>query len=269
MKQQMLMLASNSYYERLICGPLGVVRLFSTEQIRYRSCSIRSVIRRLTVKRGSTLIAMVAATMLLVGLPSAFAASVTRDTDDTPRLKDTLRLENVTIPWLFPPPVGLAHPANGGTCEAIPAAVGSINPVNNSSDRVRKVTRKVKADGSQVIVQDDLKTGTAVDSIGHTYHFIYTNRVVFTVSLSLPAIVHVRMTDSFLLQGNGLHLNVSFEWRWDYEAPAGVEVTLEPFADFPVVPFVFATADGVTAAPGVTNWQQLSTRGDPFNCDPL
>jgi hypothetical protein len=164
---------------------------------------------------------------------------------------------------------GVAHPAKGGTCAAIPAAVGSLNPVDKSSDHVRKVTGEVKADGSQVIVQDDLKTGTAVDSSGATYDFVYKNRAVFKVSPGLPAVVNVRMTDSFRLQGNGLHLNVAFDWRWTYTAPDGVEVTLQPFADFPVDPFVFATADGVHPALGVTNWQQLSTQGDPFNCDPL
>ena len=96
--------------------------------------------------------------IMLLGLgPSTFAASDTRDTDDTSRLKDTLRLENVTIPWSFP--------LNGATCEAIPAAVGSINPVDNSSDRVREITREVLADGSQVIVQDDLIKGLASDTM--------------------------------------------------------------------------------------------------------
>src|SRR4029453_2832200 len=96
--------------------------------------------------------------IMLLGLgPAAFAASVTHDADDTSRLKDTLRLENATFPWHFPPPVGLAHPASGGTCEAIPQGI-FINPIDNRTDRVRKVTREVRADGSQVIVQDDLKT---------------------------------------------------------------------------------------------------------------
>ena len=200
--------------------------------------------------------------LMLLGLgPSAFAASVTHDTDDTSRLEDTLRLENFTIPWLFP--------LNGGTCEAIPVDVGSINPVDKRSERVREVSGEVRADGSQVIVQDDLITGTAVDSHGDTYHFVYKNCVVLNVSPALPAIVKVRMTDSFVLKRNGPLMNVSFDWRWTYTAPAGVEVTLEPLADFPAVPFVFATADGVNPAPGVTNWQQLSTQGDPFNCDSL
>jgi hypothetical protein len=203
--------------------------------------------------------------ILLLGLgPAAFTASVTH-ADDLSRLKDTLHLTNVTIPWLFP----LAHPNSGGTCAAIPADVGSISPVDNNSDRIRKVSQEVQADGSQVIVQDDLKTGAAKDSNGDIYHFIYKNRVVLNVPPGLPASVKVRMIDSFLLHGNGLHMNVSFDWRWTYTAPTGVEVILQPFADFPVEPFVFATADGVNPAPGVTNWQQLDTQGDPFNCDPL
>ena len=202
--------------------------------------------------------------IMLLGLgPSAFAASVTHDTDDTSRLEDTLRLENVTLPWL--------HPLHGGTC-TLPAAVGSINPVDKTGARVRKVTREVRADGSQVIVQDDLKTGTAVDSHGDTYHFVYKNRLVLNVSPGLPAIVQVEMTDSFRLTGHGLHMNVSFDWHWKYPTDQdGVKFTLEPFADFPDEHLVFATADGVhpDTANGVTDWQQLSTRGDPANCDPL
>jgi len=210
--------------------------------------------------------------MLLGPGPSAFAASGTHDTDGISRLKDTLRLENVTIPWSFPPPVGLSHPDHGGTCEAIPAAVGSINPVDNSSDRVRKVTREVRADGSQVIVQDDLIIGTAKDSHGATYHFVYKNHLVLQVPPDLPAVVQVKMTDSFRLTGHGLHMHVGFDWRWKYEAPDGITFTLGGDgmnSNWPVEPFVFATADGVTAAPGVTDWQQRSRRGAPFNCDPL
>ena len=44
-------------------------------------------------------------------------------------------------------------------------------------------------------------------------------------------------------------------WSWDYTAPTGVEITLDPFADFPLDPFVCATADGVNpdTANEVTN----------------
>ena len=219
------------------------------------------------MKRSLTLITLSVATILFVGLPFALVAADTRGADGTSHLKDALRLENVTLPWLFP----LAHPSNGGTCSAIPANVGAINPVDNNSDRVRKVTREVRADGSQEIVQDDLKTGTAVDSTGATYTFVYKNHLVLTVSAGQPASVQVHMTDSFRLKRNGPVMTATFEWRWTYPAPTGVTLTLDPFADFPVDPFVFATADGLNpdTAKGVTNWQQLSTQGDPFNCDPL
>jgi len=210
-------------------------------------------------RRWSTLVAMAATTVLFVGPSSAFATSDTHHTD-SPRLDDVLRLENVTLPWFMA--------LKGGTC-TLPASVGEINPVDNSGDRLRKVTTKVRADGSQVIVQDDLKTGKAKDSNGNAYHFIYENRAVFHVSPGLPADVKVRMTDSFRLYGNRLHMIVTFDWRWTYTAPDGVKVTLEPSADFPFEPFVFATADGVNPAPGVRHWRQLSTQGDPWNCDPL
>jgi hypothetical protein len=180
-------------------------------------------------------------------------------------IRDTLHLKNVTIPWLF----SLANPANGGFCASIPASVGFINPVDNDSDRVRKVTSELLADGSQVIEQDDLKKGTAVDDSGAIYRFIYKNHLVLIASPGAPANVSVRMIDSFRLTGNGVNMNAIFDWSWDYAAPDGVVLNLQPDADFPVDFFIFATSDGVNPADGVTNWQQLKTQGDPFNCDPL
>jgi hypothetical protein len=209
--------------------------------------------------------------MFLSLVPSAFAASDTHDTDDISRLRDTLRLENVTIPWSFP----LANPLKGGTCEAIPAAVGSINPVDERSERAREITREVLADGSQVIVQDDLIKGPAMDTNGDIYHFVYKNRLVFKVSSDLPAIVRARMIDSFhLKKGDDIIMTVGFDYRWRYPAPIGITFDLGGDgmnSNFPIAPFVFATADGENpdTANGVTDWQQLSTQGDPLNCDPL
>ena len=182
------------------------------------------------MKRSSTLAAMAAATMLFLGPSPAFATSDTHDTDGPPRLDDTLRLQNVTLPWLFP--------LKGGTC-TLPASVGVINPVDNSGDRLRKVTSKVRADGSQVIVQDDLRTGKAKDSNGNAYQFIYINHVVLNVSPGLPAKVNARMFDSFRLLGNRLHMNASFDWRWTYTAPKGIDVILQPSAGYPVESFCF------------------------------
>ena len=205
--------------------------------------------------------------LMLLGLgPAAFATSVTHRDDNTLRLQDMLRLENFTLAW----PFALEYKQ----CKDIPAAVGAINPVDNSNDRVRKITREVWADGSQMIVQDDLITGTAKDSYGATYHFIYKNYLVLQVPTDVPAIVQVKMTDSFRLIGHGLHVHVGFDWRWKYEATDGITFTLGGDgmnSNWPVEPFVFATADGVNPAPGVTHWQKLS-KGKPqdvLTCDPL
>jgi hypothetical protein len=135
----------------------------------------------------------------------------------------------------------------------------------------------VLADGSQVIVQDDLIKGLArSDSNDAIYHFVYKNRLVFTVSSDLPAIVRVRMIDSFRLKkGDDIIMTVGFDWRWKYEAEDVVTFDLGGDglnSNFPITPFVFATADGVNPAPGVTHWQKLSTQGKPqdvLTCDPL
>ena len=71
--------------------------------------------------------------------------------------------------------------------------------------------------------------------------------LVFNVSPDLPAIVNVRMTDNFRLKGHGLHMHVSFDVTLETIQLRMVSTfTLERpcCSDFPVVPFVFATADG-------------------------
>ena len=192
---------------------------------------------------------------------SRFRRSGMHDTDDTERLKDTLRLKTFTIPWNFP----LAHPDNdGGTCKAIPAAVGFINPVDNRSDRLRKVTREVMADGSQVIIQDDLKTGTAEDSHGDTYHFVYTNRAVFNVSPGLPAIVNVRMTDNFRLKGHGLHMHVSFDVAGNIQLRMASTLPSSPLL-FPCHSFCFRHGNGK----GRDELAATQHTRRSFNCDPL
>lgn len=210
------------------------------------------------------------ASVLIFALPPGFAAPVTDNDDDddnggNTRLEDTLRLQNVTLPWAFP----LGHPDAGGTCDAIPATLGLINPVDNKSDRVRKIEQTMRADGSQVIVQDDLITGAGMDSNGNTYQFVYKNVATLNISPGQPATVDIKMADLFRLRGRRLDMKVTFVWSWTFTAPEGVTITLEPFVGFAPMPLVFATADGVTPAPGVTNWEQLETGGDPFNCDPL
>lgn len=204
--------------------------------------------------------------IMLFGQPLGFAAPVNDDDDNgKTRLQDTLRLKNVSLPWAFP----LGHPDVGGSCAAIPATLGFINPVDDTSDRVRKTKQTMMADGSQVIVWDDRISGTAVDSNENTYQFLYKNGATLHVSPGQSPTVDVRMTDLFRIKGNGFQMKVTFDWSWTYTAQQGVAITLDPFVGFPIIDLVFATADGINPAPGVTNWVQLETEGDPFNCDPL
>ena len=75
------------------------------------------------------------------------------------------------------------------------------------------------------------------------------------------------MIDSFRLKkGDDIIMTASFDYRWRYPAPTGITFDLGGDgmnSNFPIAPFVFATADGENpdTANGVTNWQQLSTQG--------
>ena len=87
-------------------------------------------------------------TVLLMGMmllgpgPSAVAASETHDADGTSRLQDTLHQTHITIPWEV-------HPALDGKKCPIPATVESITPsADKTGERVRNITREVRADGS-------------------------------------------------------------------------------------------------------------------------
>jgi hypothetical protein len=106
---------------------------------------------------------------------------------------------------------------------------------------------KDNADGSQRITFNDLAKGTATDNAGGTYQFVYHLHLVADVPPSGTPI-QVAANDLFMLSGQGqaAGLNVGFHWRWT------------------------ATAlDAPDFYPPVTNWEQLSTKGDPLTCDPL
>jgi len=106
---------------------------------------------------------------------------------------------------------------------------------------------KENADGSQRITFNDLAKGTATDNAGGTYQFVYHIHIVVDVPPSGTP-VQVAANDLFQLSGQGpaAGLNVGFHWRWT------------------------ATAlDAPDFFPPVTNWEQISTKGDPLTCDPL
>ena len=133
-------------------------------------------------------------------------------------------------------PVTWALPA--GTCDAAPSGL------EGSGQRHKVINTRVNADGSTVITSNDVVKGSAWDSSG-SYNFIYENHTVEEIPANGGA-HQIHMEDSFVVNGNGSvgHLAVGFNWRWTFTPPAEMW-------------------------PPNDNWQQLSTRGDPFHCDPL
>jgi hypothetical protein len=200
-----------------------------------------------------TLVLMV---MLVALVPSALAGPVGQY---------QVRLENATIPWLFPPPDGLSS-----FCAEVPEGV-HINPDDLGSNRHKNASQIDGRNGSRRIVISDLIKGTATDNSGNSYGFVYENNVTLDFDGST---VHARMKDTFSLKGGDVNYTTGFNWRWAYSAESiqVVEVvdngqTVDLVVDF----FPFATDDGVNESPNIIpgSWQKVSTRGDPFNCDPL
>ena len=177
----------------------------------------------------------------------------------------TLRVNNATIPWLIPPPGGLS-----GFCSEIPDGV-HINPLDSGSNRVKQATRHDRPDGTTWILTDLVK-GTASDNLGATYTFVYENNATFDFDGST---VTVQMKDTFKLKGGDVNYIIGFNWSWAYPASSlelvEVKDTSGETINIGVSPFFFATNDGVNENPSIVpgSWQQLSTRGDPWNCDPL
>jgi|RhiMetdeSRZDD1v2_1073273.scaffolds.fasta_scaffold61502_1 hypothetical protein len=176
----------------------------------------------------------------------------------------TLRVHNVTIPGNFPPPDGLSS----FFCSRVPEGV-HINADAQGSDRVKNATQIERPDGTTWIITDLVK-GTASDNFGATYTFIYENDASFDFDGST---VTVHMKDSFKLKGGDVNYTVGFNWRWAYPAKSlelveGKDTNGETI-DIRVAPFFFATNNGVNEDPNIVpgSWQQLSTVGDPFNCD--
>jgi hypothetical protein len=83
------------------------------------------------------------------------------------------------------------------------------------------------------------------------------------------------MKDTFQLNGGEVNYTVGFNWRWVYPGSSLEVVEVKDVngatVDIGVDPFFFATNDGLNEDPNIVpgSWQQLSTLGDPWNCDPL
>ena len=131
--------------------------------------------------------------------------------------------------------VSFAIPAD--QCASLPAGVS----VSGTGEKVKVTNTRTMPDGSTEIFISDLVKGTATDSNGGSHTFLYQNSSTETIP---PSGQHrVSMTDSFVLSGPGPHFSVGFNWRWTYTPP-----------DY---------------WPPVDNFEKISTRGDPFTCDPL
>jgi hypothetical protein len=135
-----------------------------------------------------------------------------------------------------------------------PACATIHSDVMGTGEITHNIHGKIRADGSKRVVDDAIARGTAVDSAGKTYRFLYVNQTISTVPAS-GSPVQVQMRDSFRLHGrDGVNkVNVGFLWRWTY---------MPQNDDIP-------TSDSPGIWPPVDNWQQISTHGDPFTCDPL
>jgi hypothetical protein len=136
-----------------------------------------------------------------------------------------------TVEWTLP----------AGQCPSLPTGVS----VSGTGARLAVTNTNVNADGSSRIVSNDLVKGTAGGSDGSTYSFVYHNHTMQTVPSGAGLPIQVSMVDDFVLSGNGgaVDMRIGFNWRW--------------------------TSPSAEIWPPADNWQQISTRGDPFLCDPI
>lgn len=141
------------------------------------------------------------------------------------------RIVRETVNWTIP----------ADQCANFPAGVS----LEGTGKRVAVITTKKKPDGSKLVVINDFVQGTAEDSNGNTYYWIYANHDRNRTKGSNSR-VHVNMTDLFELSGTGgiSNYTAAFHWTWTYTPP-------EP--EFPPA----------------HNFKQLYTLGDPVNCDPI
>ncbi|HSM58279.1 MAG TPA: hypothetical protein VK879_19150 [Candidatus Sulfomarinibacteraceae bacterium] len=181
-------------------------------------------------------------------------------TSAAPTTLYSVHVKDATIPWGFPV---------GEFCPDFPQPL-DIGPDAFGSDRVKHATELVMSDGSKRVVVTDLVKGTASDEFGGAYTFVYQNDATFSFDGST---IHVSMKDTFRLNGPTSY-TVGFNWRWAF--PADHLMVTEVVengqtVDIQVSPNLPPTEDGLVEAPFIVpgSWQQLSTRGDPWNCDPL
>src|SRR5262245_35277023 len=111
-----------------------------------------------------------------------FAASASASA--APLASTTRKTVPETVTWTLP----------ANQCPALPAGVS----VEGTGQRHSESYTKVNPDGSSQILINDLVTGSAVDSNGRTYRFVYTNHSTELVPASgLPH--QISLTERFML----------------------------------------------------------------------
>lgn len=169
--------------------------------------------------------------------------------------------------WVVPALEGGSNP-DLFQCPEIPTGT-VIVPVEDESERTKKAFVKSESqNGVSRITLHDTVLGIATDEDGGTYTYRYKNKA--TISYDGFGTAHVKMIDTFRLQGEDVNYVVSFNWRWSYLAPMGIAL-IDEGNNLGVEPFGFPTDDGFNenafVIPGT--WQQIHTNGFIYGCDPV
>jgi hypothetical protein len=115
--------------------------------------------------------------------------------------------------------------------------------VTGTGEHLTITNTRTDQDGTTHVVVNDLVTGTATDTAGGSYRFVYHNHSTATMAPGAP--VQMLMNDSFILNGSGSAsgIHVGFVFRLTFAAP-GQPPTIEPvnIRGNPVDPVTFEVA---------------------------
>lgn len=126
-----------------------------------------------------------------------------------------------------------------GQCASLPADI----TVSGEGESMSVINTNAMPDGTTVTNTNTVIKGNATDDKGGVYKFIYQNFSADT--LLLDGTHSIKMVDTFVMTGSGTQLVVGFNWQWTY------------------------TDMSVDFWPPANNLVKISTRNDPFTCDPL
>jgi len=108
-------------------------------------------------------------------------------------------------------PASFSIPAD--QCPLLPAGVS----LDGTGESVNIVNTRTLADGSMVVIINNLIKGDAVDSNGGVHKFVYHNSS--TQTIQPDGFTSISMNDLFQLTGPGPHYSVGFNFRWTFTGP--------------------------------------------------